>query len=160
MHAMSLVREVPVGRRSIERLAAVIGADRYARLQSGAQAFRSSFTGRTVWNVNSTAVGGGVAEMLHALVGYVADLGIAIRWLVIHGDADFFAITKRVHNGIHGHGDPVSPGGAEAEHYRRVLEANAVELLRTVQPGDIMLLHDPPTAALAAPLAEEGALVV
>jgi trehalose synthase len=160
MHAMTLVREVSSSRRPIERLATVIGPDRYARLQSAAQGFRSSFAGRTVWNVNSTAVGGGVAEMLHSLVGYVEDLGIAIRWLVINGDAEFFAITKRVHNGIHGYGDPAGPGSAEAEHYQRVLQANAVELLQSVQPGDIVLLHDPQTAGLAAPLADAGALVV
>jgi trehalose synthase len=160
MHAMSLVREVPSSRRSIAQLASVIGPDRYARLQSAATEFRTRSTGRTIWNINSTAVGGGVAEMLHALVGYVEDLGVSIRWLVIHGDADFFAITKRVHNGIHGRGDPAALGDAEADHYRRVLEANAVELLERVQPGDIVLLHDPQTAGLAAPLADAGAKVV
>ena len=58
--------------------------------------------GRTIWNVNSTAAGGGVAEMLQVLVGYVQDLDIPIGWLVITGDAGFFAITKRLHNQIHG----------------------------------------------------------
>jgi trehalose synthase len=51
-------------------------------------------------------------------------------------------------------------GAAEAAHYRHVLEANAVELLQWVQPGDIVLLHDPQTAGLAAPLADAGAIVV
>src|SRR5215207_830489 len=114
---MSLVHAVQSHRLPIERLAPVVGTERYARLQSAAQAFQSEFAGRTVWNVNSTAVGGGVAEMLHALVGYVEDLGIDIRWLVIHGDADFFAITKRLHNGIHGSGAGAALGAAEAEHY-------------------------------------------
>jgi trehalose synthase len=157
---MALVHAVPSCRRPIERLADVIGADRYARLRSAAQDFRIRFAGRTVWNVNSTAVGGGVAEMLHALVGYVEDLGITIRWLVIHGDADFFAITKRVHNAIHGRGDPTRLGEAESRYYVRILAANAVGLLERVRPGDIVLLHDPQTAGLAAPLAEAGALVV
>jgi trehalose synthase len=155
---MSLVHAVQSHRRPIERLAPVVGPERYARLQSAAQAFKSRFAGRTVWNVNSTAVGGGVAEMLHALVGYVEDLGIDIRWLVIHGDADFFAITKRLHNGIHGSGAGAALGAAEAEHYARVMKANAAELLELVRPGDIVLLHDPQTAGLAAPLAEAGAL--
>src|SRR5215217_4719287 len=107
---MSLVHAVPSHRRSVEQLASVVGPDRYARLQSAARDFRAGFAGRTVWNINSTAVGGGVAEMLHALVGYVEDLGITIRWLVIHGDAEFFAITKRVHNRIHGSGDRAALG--------------------------------------------------
>jgi trehalose synthase len=157
---MGLIRAVPSFRRPVARLEPVIGVERYARLLSVAGEFRAGFAGRTVWNVNSTAVGGGVAEMLQVLVGYVEDLGVAIRWLVIHGDADFFAITKRVHNGIHGHGDAVGFGAAEAEHYARVLAANAVELLERVRPGDIVLLHDPQTAGLAAPLVEAGALVL
>jgi trehalose synthase len=157
---MSLVHAVPSYRRPVERLASVVGAERYGRLRSAADDFRGRFAGRTVWNVSSTAVGGGVAEMLHALVGYVEDLGIPIRWLVIHGDADFFAITKRLHNRIHGSGDRASLGEAEADHYRSILEANAVELLQRIRPGDIVLLHDPQTAGLAAPLREAGAVVV
>jgi len=157
---MSLVHAVPSCHRPVERLASVVGAERYGQLQSAAQDFRTRFAGRTVWNVSSTAVGGGVAEMLHALVGYVEDLGITIRWLVIHGDAEFFAITKRVHNRIHGSGDRASLGDAEADHYQRVLSANAVELVQRIRPGDIVLVHDPQTAGLAAPLGEAGALVV
>ena len=49
----------------------VIGTERYARLLTAAARFRDRLGGRTVWNVNSTAVGGGVAEMLQVLVGYI-----------------------------------------------------------------------------------------
>jgi trehalose synthase len=116
--------------------------------------------GRTIWNVNSTATGGGVAEMLQVLVGYITDLGIPISWLVITGDAEFFAITKRLHNQIHG--DPAGGplGAAEAHHYTRMLTANAAELLGRIAPGDVVLLHDPQTAGLAGPLAQAGARVV
>ncbi|GAA3344943.1 glycosyltransferase [Amorphoplanes nipponensis] len=157
---MVLVHVVPSSRRPVSRLETVIEAERYARLRTTADGFRRRFAGRTIWNVNSTAVGGGVAEMLQGLVGYVEDLGIAIRWLVIHGDADFFSITKRLHNAVHGHGDPAGLDAAAAHHYTHVLTANAVELLDHVRPGDIALLHDPQTAGLAAPLAEAGATVV
>jgi trehalose synthase len=157
---MGLLHAVPSHRRPVERLAAVVGADRYARLRSAAADFRAGFAGRTIWNVNSTAVGGGVAEMLQALVGYVEDLDVAIRWLVIHGDAEFFAITKRLHNAVHGHGNGAGLGRAESDHYGKILAANAVGLLECVRPGDVVLLHDPQTAGLAAPLAEAGAVVV
>jgi hypothetical protein len=43
--------------------------------------------------------------MLRVLVGYVQDLGVPIRWMVITGDAEFFVITKRLHNQVHGHAD-------------------------------------------------------
>jgi trehalose synthase len=98
--------------------------------------------------------------MLQALVGYVTDLGIPIGWLVITGDARFFATTKRLHNQIHGDlaGGPLD--AAEAHHYTRMLTANAVELLGWIRPGDVALLHDPQTAGLAEPLARAGARVV
>ena len=102
-----------------------------------------------MWNVSSTAVGGGVAEMLQVLLGYVEDAGIASRWMVITGDAEFFVITKRLHNQIHGQaaGGPLT--AAEVGHYERMLAANAAELLELIRPGDLVLLHDPQTAGLA-----------
>src|SRR5262252_7894810 len=123
--ALSLVNAVEVPRRPVSLLEPIIGASRYARLVEAADQSRQLLAGRTVWNVNSTATGGGVAEMLQVLVGYISDLGIAASWLVITGDAEFFAITKRLHNQIHGDraGGPLD--AAEADHYTQILAANA-----------------------------------
>jgi trehalose synthase len=157
---VSLVKVVEVPRRPVSLLEPIVGGQRYLRLVEAADQVRRQLAGRTVWNVNSTATGGGVAEMLQVLVGYVSDLGIPIGWLVITGDAEFFAITKRLHNQIHGDraGGPL--GAAEARHYAQMLTANAVELLDQIRPGDVALLHDPQTAGLAGPLARAGARVV
>jgi trehalose synthase len=157
---VSLLRAVEVPRRPVSLLEPVIGASRYQTLGRAANLVRDMLAGRTVWNVNSTATGGGVAEMLQVLVGYVQDLDISVGWLVITGDAAFFAITKRLHNQIHGHLAGGLLGAAEADHYAQMLAANAVELLARVRPGDVVLLHDPQTAGLAAPLAQAGARVV
>jgi trehalose synthase len=157
---VSLLRAVEVPRRPVSLLEPVIGASRYQTLGRAANLVRDMLAGRTVWNVNSTATGGGVAEMLQVLVGYVQDLDIRIGWLVITGDAGFFAITKRLHNQIHGSLAGALLGAAEADHYAQMMAANAVELLATVRPGDVVLLHDPQTAGLAAPLAQAGARVV
>src|SRR5207247_369329 len=54
---------------------------------------------------NSTAKGGGVAEMLSSLTGYLAGAGIRSRWLVVEGDDEFFALTKGIHNRLHGADD-------------------------------------------------------
>ena len=157
---MSLVSAVEVPRRPVSLLEPIIGEARYGQLAGAADQVRHMLAGHTIWNVNSTATGGGVAEMLQALVGYVTDLGIPIGWLVITGDARFFAATKRLHNQIHGDvaGGPLDAG--EAHHYTRMLTANAVELLGRIRPGDVALLHDPQTAGLAEPLARAGARVV
>jgi trehalose synthase len=148
-----------VAPRPISQLEPVIGADRYAEVLDVASQFRTALPGRTVWNVSSTAVGGGVAEMLQVLIGYVTDLGIACRWLVITGDAEFFVITKRLHNEVHGDSSAGLLTAGDASHYARMLAANAVELLDYIRPGDLVLLHDPQTAGLTEYLARSGALV-
>jgi len=157
---VTLLQNVLVPSRPPAALQTVIGAERYTDLVDGAARFRNQLDGRTIWNVNSTAVGGGVAEMLAALLVYLKDLGIASQWLVIGGDPDFFAITKRLHNELHGVRGPGDLGDAEARHYAEVEAANAAELLSLAQPGDIALLHDPQTAGLAGPLARAGVHVV
>jgi trehalose synthase len=157
---VSLLTAVEVPRRPVSLLEPIIGGPRYLQLVRAADQVRQLLAGRTIWNVNSTATGGGVAEMLQALVGYVKDLDIPIGWLVVTGDAQFFATTKRLHNQIHGNlaGGPL--GAAEADHYTQMLAANAVELLNRIRPGDLVLLHDPQTAGLAAPLLRAGTRVV
>jgi trehalose synthase len=152
---------VDVPRRPVAALEDVIGLPRTIRLIATAADFRRLMGGRTIWNFSSTAMGGGVADMLQVLVGYTKDLAIDIRWLVITGDADFFRITKRVHNRIHGQpGDGGTLGAPELKHVREVMSDNAENLGADVNAGDLVLLHDPQTAGLAAPLAARGAHVV
>lgn len=123
--------------------------------------FRKAVGGRVVWNFSSTATGGGVADMLQVLVGYTKDLAIDVRWLVIDGDSEFFRITKRLHNRIHGQpGDGGALGAAEISHLRDVMSANAASVGEQISAGDLVLLHDPQTAGLAGPLAQRGAHVV
>ncbi len=157
--SLSLAKPVQVARRPVQQLERVIGQQRHARLVEAAEQFRSALDGRTLWNVSSTAVGGGVAEMLHSLLGYADDLGIACGWMVITGDAEFFVITKRLHNQIHGDASGGMLTTADAGHYARMLAANAVELLQHVRPGDLVLLHDPQTAGLTEYLTHAGAIV-
>lgn len=157
----TLVSEVSVPQRALAKLEPLIGEERYLELQEAAAEARSLLGGRTFWNVSSTAAGGGVAEMLQGLVGYTLDAGLRVEWLVIQGDPEFFTITKRIHNRVHGApGDGGPLGAAEAHKYEAVLRANGAELVRKVRRGDVVLLHDPQTAGLARQLADAGAIVV
>ena len=145
--------------RSVERLGRLLGPDRAARLQEAAEGARRALGGRRLWHVSSTATGGGVAEMLHFLVGYADEAQVDTRWVVIDADAQFFAVTKRLHNRLHGaSGDVGALGRDEDSHYSSTLEANAAALGR-IRPGDIVILHDPQTAGLASPLVRQGARV-
>jgi trehalose synthase len=158
---MALLSEVPVPTVPVAKLEPVIGPDRYEQLVTAAAVFRGQLGQRAIWNVSSTAMGGGVAEMLRVLVGYTAGLDIAVRWVVIGADPEFFAITKRLHNQIHGSlGGSPPVGHADAGHYQQVLAANAAELVRLIRPGDIALLHDPQTAGLTGALTRAGVEVV
>ena len=152
------VRIVPV---LLSRLEALLPPDRVERLDHHVVAARRMLAGRTVWNINSTARGGGVAEMLHGLVAYAAGSGIDVRWLVVTGDPDFFAVTKRIHNRVHGvAGAPGALDAAARATYDATLARQAREIVDLVRPGDVVLLHDPQTAGLAGALRARGAWVV
>lgn len=153
--------EVTLLPRSIASWQALLGQDRWAELLDFVELGRSVFAGRPLWCVNSTAGGGGVAEMLRTLLSYVRGAGVESRWAVIDGNPEFFAITKRIHNFIHGNpGDGGSLGGNEHEAYERAIAANVPGLLELIAPGMVVLLHDPQTAGLVRPLQEHGCTVV
>jgi trehalose synthase len=98
---------------------------------------------------------------LQTLLAYARGAGVDTRWLVIQGDPEFFAITKRIHNGLYGSpGDGGALGKAERTHYERVLRRNADELLALVRPRDVVLIHDPQPAGLLEASKHAGASVV
>jgi trehalose synthase len=158
---MSCLQEVRIGAQSIDRFNSVLDDHALQHVRTTAQRLRSLLFQRVVWNVNSTAVGGGVAEMLQSLLGYSRGVGIDTRWLVIQGNPDFFRVTKRIHHALHDSAGDGSPLG-EAEHhiYQDALLPNTLELAGLVRKGDFVLLHDPQTAGMAKPLIDQGAHVV
>ena len=151
--------EVEVVPRPPEDLAGVLTDEQLQRFEAVGTGAAATLAGRTVWNVSSTATGGGVAEMLHTLLGYVAGVGVRTRWLVIDGDPEFFALTKRLHNAVHGLGDGLV-GAAEREHYEQVTARNLAALLGAMAGRDLVLLHDPQTAGLVRPVQAAGLPVV
>ncbi len=154
-------REVNVPLLDPARLRPLIGEQRYADLVDEAARTRAALRDCTVWNLNSTAAGGGVAEMLQVLVGYILGVGVDVRWLVIAGDREFFSVTKRIHNRLHGvPGDGDTLGERETTTYESVLSINAGAMAGQIRPGDVVILHDPQTAGLAAVLKAAGAVVL
>ncbi len=158
---MARLADVRVHALELDELAAVVGPERGAVFKEQAAAARHFLERRTVLNVNSTAAGGGVAEMLQTLLAYARGAGVDARWVVIEGDPEFFTVTKRIHNRLYGSpGDGGALGPDERIAYERTLHANAVELRAVLRPSDIVVLHDPQTIGLARTVRQAGATVV
>jgi trehalose synthase len=158
---MAALTHVPVGALNLERFESVLAPEDYERLLGTVQRGREVFDGHVVWNVNSTAQGGGVAEMLVSLLAYARGAGIDARWVVISGNEDFFVLTKRIHNFLHGSsGD----GGELDDDARRVFdevtERNAAEFRELVNPGDVVIIHDPQPAGLIPAIRDIGCQTV
>jgi trehalose synthase len=155
------VSELEVEALDAARFEPLVGPERMARFEAVAAETRERLGRRAVVSVNSTAVGGGVAEMLQTLLAYARGAGVDARWLVIQGDPGFFAVTKRIHNGLYGGpGDGGALGPDERSHYEANQRENAEALLDLLAPDTIVLLHDPQTAGMAPALRRAGRLVL
>src|SRR5918992_2142381 len=158
---MDHIEEVPVGVLEPRRFREVISEESFTRFEQKIEQARSMLEGRVIWNVNSTALGGGVAEMLRSLLAYARGAGVDARWVVINGWGDFFRVTKRIHNNLHGaEGDGGDLGPSEAAIYEEVARANGEELVSLVRPGDFAIVHDPQPAGLCRALKDAGVHVM
>jgi trehalose synthase len=155
------MNEVAIASRPVERFADVLPAEDFRRFTDDVGEATRRLAGRTLWHVNSTAEGGGVAEMLQSILGYLTESGLPVRWLVIDGNDEFFAVTKRIHHLLHGQpGDEGPLGDTEREIYEQALAAQLPDLIDRIGDGDAVILHDPQTLGLAPALAAAGARVV
>jgi trehalose synthase len=154
-------QEVQVGPLSPEHFRDVLDPAAWTAFEHGLERARGLLEGRVLWNVNSTPAGGGVAEMLRFFVAYARGAGLDVRWSVIAGTPEFFVVTKRIHNFLHGEpGDGGELGASEREVYAEVTRDNADGFLAVIRPDDVVILHDPQTAGLVPMLKECGAAVI
>jgi trehalose synthase len=118
----------------IEDYEPLIGAGNVARIRKKAEKFK----GLRVANFNSTYYGGGVAEMLSSLTLLMNSLGLRTEWRVIQGTADFFSITKKMHNALQG--GKIDLSSIKKEIFEQVIYENS---LRNFLRHDVMIVHDP-----------------
>ncbi len=111
----------------------------------------SRLSGKVIQNINSTLVGGGVAEILNRMVPLLQELGIDARWNVIKGNPEFFGVTKKFHNALHGRKEAVSD-----EDFALFLEVNRRNMAEMDLHSQIMFIHDPQPVALVEKKKEFG----
>lgn len=146
-----------IERVEVEEPVTIEDYEQYVTLRTQVRALRRTakeragvLEDRTVWMVNSAREGGGVAEMMPKLVALLRETGIRTEWLVIRPKEEkFFALTKRLHNLLHGTGNP-DLTGAERQLYRRVSRQLADEVAPMVGPDDVLAVHDPQPAGVGA----------
>ena len=157
---MARPKFVQIPSHPLERFEPLLG-EAFAQVEEAASDARARYRGRAIWHVSSTLRGGGVAEMLRSLLPYVRGAGIDTRWVVLRESDEFFALTKRIHNNLHGdRGDGLELGAAEQGLYERSLATSARHFASLLQPRDVVFLHDPQTAGLVAQAKAAGATVV
>jgi trehalose synthase len=139
---------IPVQPHRLEDYAADAGEAAVERLREAARPLK----GARLLHLNSTAFGGGVAELLYTQVPLMHDLGIEATWAVLEGSDEFFAVTKDVHNGLQGADISWTPE-KESVYWER-MRANAAELDAEF---DVVFVHDPQPAGLIHVLEEAGA---
>jgi len=123
----------------LENYAEVVGAGEIEELRALAKPLR----GRSIQMINSTAVGGGVAEILNRFVPLAEELDLGIRWEVIKGAEEFFDVTKSFHNALHG--APYHPKARDFEIFLSYNERNRASL---PLDAEFVVIHDPQPAAL------------
>ena len=130
------MEEVRIAPMDVQRLSALLSDDRSDLFDTAAARARELLEGRVVWNVNATAHGGGVAEMLQTLLAYARGVGVDTQWWVLTGSPAFFVVTKRLHNVLHGEpGDGGPLGDAEHALLAETLRPDIDHLVSMVEPG-------------------------
>jgi trehalose synthase len=128
-----------LGRIPLDDYAELLGAGEIEELRALAKPLR----GRSIQMVNSTAVGGGVAEILIRLVPLAEELELNIKWEVMSGGEDFFEVTKAFHNALHG-----APYHASQKDFDIFLAYNQANREKLPLDAEFVVIHDPQPAAL------------
>jgi trehalose synthase len=132
--------EVAIASRiPLDDYAALLGQGEIDELRVLAKPLR----GRSIEMINSTAVGGGVAEILNRLLPLAEELELNMRWEVMTGGDDFYGVTKAFHNALHG-----APYHADPKDFEVFLACNEQNRARLPLDAEFMIIHDPQPAAL------------
>lgn len=133
------MEHIPISKASLDEYAHVVGEDEVEEVKRLAE----GLSGKSVCHINSTAFGGGVAEILHRLVPLMQDMGLKVEWRVMEGSDEFFSVTKAFHNGLQGMDVSLTE-----DMKRTYLSFNKKNAQETNLDHDLVVVHDPQPAAI------------
>ena len=131
---------VNVGHKSLGDYATLVSRG----LMNEIQRLAEPLQGKRVAHVSATAFGGGVAEINYTLVPLMADAGLDVEWRIIHGEDEFFEVTKAIHNGLQGAERSLSED--DKAIFARFNTENAREFPEA--DYDYVIIHDPQPVAM------------
>jgi trehalose synthase len=139
----------PFSTPPLEVYASFLGEERIEKLQKVARRLK----GLKIVELNATAQGGGVAEMLYSSIPFMNVLGIEAEWKIIRGNKDYFECTKSLHNQLQG-----MKGSFTAEmeqvyfsNLEQCVGANLID-----NSPDVVIVHDPQPLGLIRYLKKPG----
>jgi trehalose synthase len=136
-----MLQDVALGDRSLADYTHLVGRGLVEEIRELA----ARLEGRRVLHISATAFGGGVSEILYALVPLMRDVGLDVHWRVVLGREEFFNVTKLMHNSLQGDSQTIS------DQQWEVFEAyNAMNAQSLDDDWDVIIVHDPQPAALRA----------
>src|SRR6476659_5279910 len=134
-----MLQDVSLGPRSLADYTHLVGGGLIAEIRERA----GGLEGKRILHVSATAFGGGVSEILYAMVPLMRDVGLDVHWRVILGREEFFNVTKLMHNSLQG--DPQSISDQQWEVFEAYNLTNAQSL---EGDWDVVIVHDPQPAAM------------
>ena len=134
-----MLQLVDVGHKSLAEYASLASRGVMDEIRTLAEPLQ----GKRVVHISATAFGGGVAEINYALVPLMKDVGLDVEWRIIHGEDEFFAVTKTIHNALQGDPQGLTPEQQETFHRYNALNAEEFE-----DDYDYVIVHDPQPAEM------------
>lgn len=125
--------------KTLDSYKKVVGEETLNRIRDKA----NKLNGKHIINISSTYQGGGVAEILNSIIFLFNDMGIQVGWRILHGNQDFFSITKKFHNALQG--GEINLSRTKKEIY---YEVNRQYSVYTHIVHDLVVVHDPQPAAI------------
>lgn len=134
-----MLKKVKTGIKRLDDYLPIVGEEEIYSIRELAKNLRNA----RILHINSTAYGGGVAEILHSLVPLMRDVGLNVEWRVIEGNKDFFNITKKFHNALQGASISLT------EEMKKIyLEQNKLNANLFKGKYDFVIIHDPQPASI------------